>query len=315
MVELPTPQWTGEFRGDLRLSREDVEVVLRPLGFAQHNPAGFPDADQGYLSQAYARIQLHGGLTFTGGRELLTWGPGNLRSPSNPLYYDAGRTDPLREVPGVDLARLTWTHGPVTGMVAREQDAGHMDPAVTPRPATIAKLDLRGRDSMASVIVANQVWGAPFYGGFAQATLAEAWLVYGEIGVGNRPQDPARKTTSLLGATYTLVNGQTLGLEWLRDGHDPAQSPAAVGAGELAGRDHASLLWQSNLQESGHYWRALWIANGHDHSSQVQVYGDKSLSPRLTAFASVTRNLGGAGAEFGCVFRTSLTLGVKCFLF
>jgi len=316
VVELPTPQWTGEARGDLRLTREGAEVVLRPLVFEQHNPEPFADVDQAYLSQAYARIQLDGGLTFTGGRELLTWGPGNLRSPSNPLYFDAGRAEPLREVPGVDLARLTWTHGPVTAMVAREQDAGRMDRATTPGPASLAKLDLRGQDSLASLIVANQVWGAPFYGGFAQATLAEAWLAYGEIGSGQRPQDPSRKTTSLLGATYTLVNGQTLGLEWLRDGHGAAQPTAvAVQAGALTGRDHASLLWQSNLQDSGHYWRVMWTTNLQDQGSQVLAYGELSLSRRITGFVSVTRNLGGEASEFASVFRTSVTLGCKCFVF
>ena len=316
VAPLPSPQWTGEARGDLRLAREGAEVVLRPLVFEQHNPEGFADADQAYLSQAYARLRLDGGLVFTGGRELLTWGPGNLRSPSNPLYYDAGRTDPLREVPGVDLARLTWTRGPVTAMAVREQDAGHMDRAETPAPASIGKLDLRGRDSLASVIVANQIWGAPFYGGFAQATLGEAWLAYGEIGSGLRPEDPARKTASLLGATYTLVNGQTLGLEWLRDGHAaPLPTAAEHEPGALAGRDHASLLWQSNLQETGRYWRVMGTANLQDRSVQLLAYGEKNLSARFTAFGSATRNLGGTASEFGSAFRASLTLGVKCFVF
>jgi hypothetical protein len=313
---LPGTQWTGETRADLRLARDGVEAVLRPLLFEQHSPDGFPDLNEGYLSQAYGRIRLDGGLTFTGGRELLTWGPGNFRSPSNPFYFDAGRTDPMREVPGVDLARVTWTQGPVTAMAAREWDSGRMDRSSTPQPVSLGKLDLRGRESLASVIVAHSVWGAPFYGGFAQASLGEAWLVYGEIGSGLRAQDPARRTTSLLGATYTLANGQTLGLEWLRDGHRVPLQPAAPGAGGgLSGRDHAALLWQSNLQETGHYWRLMWTCNLQDRSGQVLAYGEKNLSPRWTAFASATRNLGGTDSEYGAAFRTALTLGVKCFVF
>jgi hypothetical protein len=314
VADLPTPQWTAEARSELRLKREAVEAVLRPILFEQHNPERFADVDQAYLSQAYARIRLGGGLTFTGGRELLTWGPANFRSPSNPLYFDAARTDPLREVPGVDLARVTWTRGPVTAMAARELDAGRLDRDGTPRPVSLAKLDLRARDSLASVIVANQVWGAPFFGGFAQPSLGEAWLVYAEIGSGRSARDPSRKTTSLLGATYTLVSGQTLGLEWLRDGHGQAQ-PAPLPGGAPGGRDHTALLWQSNLQESGRYWRLQWTANLRDHGSQLLAYGEKSLSPRITAFASWTRNLGGAASEYGGAFRAALTLGVKCFVY
>jgi hypothetical protein len=310
---LPGAQWTGEARIDLRLARDGADAVLRPLLFAQRNPEGVADVDQAYLSQAYARLRLGDGLTFTGGRELLTWGPANFRSPSNPLYFDAGRTDPLREVPGVDLARLTWTHGAITAMAARELGPGRLDRAATPQPVSLGKVDLRGENGLASVIVANSVWGAPFYGAFAQATLAEAWLVYAEIGSGLRAQGASRNTATLLGATYTLQNGQTLGLEWLRDGHrQPAQTAPA---GTLTGRDHAALLWQSNLQETGHYWRLMWTTNLQDGGSQVLAYGEKSLAARWTAFASITRNLGGVASEYGGAFRTALSLGVKCFLF
>ena len=359
VARLPDPQWTGEARVNLRLTRDGAELVLRPRAVATH------DLDQAYLGQAFARIRLDDHLTLTAGRELLTWGPGNFRSPSNPLYFDAGRTDPLRDVPGVDLARLTWTRGPLTLMLAREQDAGHLDPAVTPERVTLGRMDLRGRSTQFSVIAASPVWGAPFFGSFAQATLGEAWLVYGELGSGRRPEalavDPAplgppflalapspRETTTLLGATYTLRSGQTLGLEWVHDGHgygaagerqyfaraaltanqdlaapDTPLAPlqlAGLGQGigqapALLGRDYGSLLWQSNLQETGHYWRLMWTANFQDRGSQVLAYGEKSLSPRFTAFAALNFGLGGVNTEFGNLSRASLTLGMKCFVF
>jgi hypothetical protein len=363
---LPDPQWTGDARINLRLTRDGLEIVARPRVLEQHDPGqgGVPDVNQAYLAQAFARIQLDPALTFTGGRELLTWGPGNFRSPSNPLYFDAGRSEPLRDVPGVDLARLAYTRGPLTLMVARELDAGHLDRAVTPQPVSIGKLDLRGRDSLFSAIVASPVWGAPFYGAFAQATLGEAWLAYGEFGSGRRqqaltvsppPQEPPftaqapspRESTVLLGASYTLHNGQSVGLEWLGDGHGyskqgenqyfaraartagqylaapgapaAAQQLAALGqaisqAPALLGRNYGALLWQSNPQETGHYWRLMWTSNLQDRSSQILAYGEKSLSGRFTAFAALTRNLGGAGSDFASLFSVSLTLGVKCFI-
>lgn len=365
VARLPGGQWTGEARIDLRLSTDRAEFVLRPLLLEQRAGGGPGAVNEAYLSQAYARYRPNDSLTLTGGRELLTWGPGNFRSPSNPLYFDAGRTDPLREVPGVDLARLTWTRGPVSLMLAREQGAGHLDPAVTPEHVTIAKADLRGGDGLVSLVLADPVWGAPFCGGFAQASFHEAWLVYGEFGSGRRPQalaagPPAsaapfveqrpspRRVTGLLGASYTLLNGQSVALEWLGDGHgltrrgeadffaragaaanlvlaapgSPAAAPLLASLGQgisqapaLLGRDYLSLLWQSNPQDSGRYWRAMWTANLQDRSSQVIGYGEKSLSSRFTAFAALTRNLGGAETEFGELFRTSLTLGIKYFAF
>jgi len=366
VARLPAGQWTGEARINLRLATDTAELVLRPRLLAQRAAgSGGQDLDQAYLGQAFARIRLGDGLALTGGRELLTWGPGNFRSPGNPLYFDAGRTDPLRDVPGVDLARLTWTRGPLSLMLAREQDAGRLDPAVTPERVTLAKADLRGGDGMASLVAANPVWGAPFFGGFAQATFHEAWLVYGEFGSGRRPQalaagpasSPApfavqrpspRRGTGLLGASYTLPNGQSVSLEWLGDGHgltrggeaeyfaragsaagqylaapgSPAAAALLAGLGQgisqapaLLGRDYASLLWQSNPQESGRYWRLTWTANLHDRSSQVLAYGEKSLASRFTAFAALTWNLGGARAEFGELVRNSVTLGAKYYVF
>ena len=38
-------------------------------------------------------------------------------------------------------------------------------------------------------------------------------------------------------------------------------------------------------------------------------------TPRLNAFVALTRNLIGAETEFGSLFRSSLTLGIKCFAF
>jgi hypothetical protein len=157
-----------------------------------------------------------------------------------------------------------------------------------------------------------------------------------------------REITALLGASYTLVSGQSVSLEWLREGHgytrqgeqaffaraaattnqflaapDSPMAPAqlsALGQGlsqspALLGRDYASLLWQSNPQESGQYWRLLWTANVHDRSSQITAYGEKNLSNRFSAFAAFTKNLGRSDSEFGNLIQTSLTLGVKFFAF
>lgn len=367
VARLPRLQWTGESRINLRLRSEGTEIVLRPRLLRQHATgiSGGADAGDAYLSQGFARVRLNDALTLTGGRELLTWGPANFRSPSNPLYFDAGRSNPLRDVSGVDLMRLTYTQGPLSLMLAREQSAGHLNSVSTPQHTTLGKIDVRGEDALVSALIATPVHGSPFFGGFAQATLGDAWLVYGEIGSGRRPQaltinaspfgapfsaqtPSPRHATALLGASYTRINGQSISLEWLRDGHGftrqeetsyfaraattadqylaapnssfaPAQlSGLGQGIGQapaLLGRDYASLLWQSNPQESELYWRLMWTTNLHDRSSQASLYAEKNLSPRVSAFIALTRNLGGVETDYGSLIRTSLTLGIKCFAF
>jgi len=360
VAELSRLAWTGEARANLRLDLPRIEGVLRPRLVGQQD-AGGAGSSEAYLGQAFARIRLDDALVCTGGRDLLTWGPGNFRSPSHPIYYDAGRSNPLRDVSGVDLLRLNWTRGRLSLMLARVLDAGHLDRSVTPGRLTLGKVDLRASRGLVSVVLATPVWGAPFLGGYAQATPDDAWLVYGEIGSGRRPHalelDPAasgppfalrtpsgRHSTVLLGASYTLGNGQSIALEGLRDGHGLNRRDEArffARAGDLAGQYHAtpeagllaalaqgvgaapvplgqsyaSILWQSNPQEAGCYWRLSGNASLQDGSCQVLGYGEKSLSGRFTGFCSLTRNLGGARAEFGALVRTSLTLGFKYFAF
>jgi hypothetical protein len=368
VAQLADPQWTGEARINLRVSRDGQELVLRPRALVQDTPGNGPGTRQAYLSQAFVRLRPVASLTLTAGRDLLTWGPASFRSPSNPLYFDAGRTEPLRDVPGVDLVRLGWTRGPLTLTVGRVLDAERLEPATPPPPMSFARLDLHGQDRLLGLALATPVNGAPFCGAFAQATLDEAWLAYAELGSGQRPaaltvspapqnlqgapftvQTPSpRRETTLLGASYTLVNGQTASLEWLHDGHGwtaheeaqyftvagqtadafraapngpmAAQQLGSLGQGlgqapALLGRDYLSLLWQSNLQETGHYWRLGWTHNLQDRGSQVLAYGEYSLATRFTAFASLSRNLGGARTEAACLFSSSLTLGIKCFVF
>lgn len=236
VANLYDSQWASEIRINLRLQSRDNEIVIRPRLLRQHSNGIVGDADTGeaYFSQAFVRHQLDDNLTLTAGRDLLTWGPANFRSPSNPIYFDAGRTNPLRDVSGVDLLRLTYTQGPYSALLGQVQTLGHLSEA--PRHLTIAKLEVHGEDVLASVILAGSIYRAPFFGAFAQATLNEAWMLYGEIGSGQRAQalsvapsllgppflvntPSPRKTTSLLGIAYTLENGQSISLEALHDGH------------------------------------------------------------------------------------------------
>lgn len=365
VAALPDALWTAEARLNLRLRHGASEVVLRPR-LVQIHASGASESDrhEAYLSQGFVRQRLGDHWTLTAGRELLSWGPGNFRSPSHPIYFDAGKTNPLRDVSGVDLARVGYTRGDFSATLARVFNDGHLPEAPVPQAMTLAKFDLRGDSSQFSLVVASPVNEAPFVGAYAQLTVDDAWLLYGEIGSGRRAAHllanpgpgwpfvattPApRQTTALLGASYTLENGQTLALEWLHDGHGYRKHEAraiyaqvdalsaaylaapsgplavlqlrAIGqtlgqAPTLLGRDYLALQWQSNPQEGEQFWRLGWIANLSDGGQQLSAYYERNLAARWSVFASATANLGPADSEARRLIGNSLTMGFKFFAF
>lgn len=218
-----------ELVGALRLlsQRSLVERAAAPL---QHD-----SDDNQQLGQGFVRYR-QGEAVFTAGRELLSWGPANFRSPSNPFYFDAGRTNPLAATPGVDLLRYTqqiapgWRAGGgyvfSTSQITPATELGH---------SAWLKLDQQGSSHLASLVLSQQRGGATFVGGFAQWTPDDAWLLYAEFGSTRLPgqlqpqapgpgplfrwQQPApRSSDSLLGASYTLESGHVLTGEWLHSG-------------------------------------------------------------------------------------------------
>lgn len=367
VANLASAQQTAETRINLRLRNDSTEFVLRPRLLHQHDIGrrGDPDTGDAYLSQGFVRQRLTPAWTLTAGRELLTWGPGNFRSPSNPLYFDAGKTNPLRDVPGVDLARIALTEGQWSATVAHVMSDTRLADNPVQSPMTLAKVDWRGEETQLSLIAASPVHTATFIGAFAQQTIGDAWLVYGEIGNGKRqfamqanpdifgaPFNVAtpspRKSTALLGASYTLENGQSLSLEWLHDGHgytrSQSQAVFAKASGlaadylsapdgpfassqlrrvgqalgqtpALLGRDYLALQWQSNPQESDQFWRANWTTNLTDRGQQLTAYYERSLSQRWSAFVVLGAQHGPRDSEAQRLWDRSLTLGVKLFAF
>lgn len=212
--------------GSLRLTsqRSQTEQAARP------DRRDSDDTQQ--VGQAFVRYRQGEGV-WTVGRELLSWGPANFRSPSNPFYFDAGRTNPLAATPGVDVLRYTGQLAPgwrlgggyvwSTSQITPATDLGH---------SSWLKLDQQGDAHLASLVLSQQRGGATFVGGFAQWTPDDAWLLYAEVGSNRQPgqllvgspgngplyrwQQPApRSTDALLGASYTLESGHVLIGEWL----------------------------------------------------------------------------------------------------
>jgi len=249
----------------------------------------------------------------------------------------------MRELVGMDSLKLSWTPDMKTSAsLVRIVRSGHdaNEPDVW-RDSWLMKLDQRGNEGAYGLVLAKAPDRGMFYGAHAQATLSDALMLYGEVGSSvlantlNSPADATqpfsvqatspRRTTALVGTSYTFENGQSLAAEYLHDGHgySPSQEDAyfqraqampgmALGlAPRLLGRDYLHLVWQSNLMDEAGHFRLMYTRNLSDRGSELAAYGERVLSNRFTAFAMASVPLGNAHQEFSTLFENSVTLGLK----
>ncbi len=339
---------TVEARLDFKLAADAWQLSLRPLLGYQSSADGAArgTAQSGYLGQWQARTRLGEAWAVSVGREVMNWGPAQFRSPSSPFYFDNGRSNPLRELSGVDNAKLAWTPDTSHSLsLAWVRDSGHLADASDPwRHTWLAKGDLRGDDWAAGLALAQPPGRGAFLGAHGQWTLNDAWLLYGETASSRRadallsPADTAqpftiadrssRRLTSLVGASRTAENGQSLALEFLHDGHGysrdeeaayfarAASNPALAGmalvlAPPLLGRNYLHLVWQNNLLQGDDYWRLMWSRNLDDAGNELAGYAEHALSGHFTVFALGLVNMGGARREFSSLIESSLSVGVR----
>ena len=336
---------TGELRMNLKAENDVFRLTARPIVLTRETHNGFGSERNGdaYLSQWQLRVRAAEAWNVAIGRDVLNWGPAQFRSPSSPFYFDNGRRDPMRELVGMDSLKLSWTPDMKTSAsLVRVFRSGHdaSDPDVW-RDSWLMKFDQRGNEVAYGLVLAKAPDRGMFYGAHAQATLGDALMFYGEVGSSvlantlSSPSDVAqpftvqttspRRTTALVGTSYTFENGQSLAAEYLHDGHgySRAQEDAyfqraqvmpgmALGlAPRLLGRDYLHLVWQSNLMDEAGHFRLMYTRNLSDGGSELAAYGERVLSNRFTAFAMAAVPLGNARQEFSTLFENSVTLGLK----
>ncbi len=327
-----------------------VEIMASPLALRLTlRPILRTESDtpsRGYLSQWQLRAPISTSTSLSLGREILNWGPAQFRSPSSPFYFDNGRSNPMRELSGVDAVKLAWTPDAKLALnlayVLDNGDAASADDGW--RHTWLLKGEWRGDDWTGGLILAQAAGHKPFYGAYAQWTLDEAWLLYGEADSATRanalvsPADPllpfslqtesVRHGIALLGATRTLENGQSLSLEYLHNGHGYRDAEAAayfsraaanpalaalalVNRPPLLGRNYLHLVWQSNQLEDGNYWRAMWSRNLDDAGNEWAGYYDHPLNRHLSLYALGVVNSGGPRREFAALIEHSLSVGLR----
>lgn len=348
IANLPTRTEAGEVRMTIKAESEAVRFTARPILATrnQHKTLGTTQKSEAYLSQWQVRVRAAEDWNVAGGREVMNWGAAQFRSPSSPFYFDNGRSDPMRELVGMDAVKLTWTPDMQRSFtLARVVGTGRVASGVDAwRNTWLLKADQRGDGYAVGVVAAKAASHTAFYGAHGQYAPGDEILIYGEIGSSERLnalQSPAdatqpfgvlpsspRRNTLLAGATYTLSDGQSLTAEYLRDNHGytPAQeaayflraasAPALAGqalgmAPRLLGRDYLHLVWQSNLMESDGFWRVMVTHSLTDGGTELGAYGETTLHERASGFLTATVTGGTPRQEASSLFTRTATLGVK----
>lgn len=342
---LPQGSDVAELRLNFKAESEAVRVTARPIVSTRElrNTFGTQHRNEGYFSQWQVRVNAAESWNVAAGREVMNWGAGQFRSPSSPFYFDNGRTDPMRELIGMDVLKLSWTPDrQSSATLARIVRSGYgaMQPDMW-RDSWLAKLDQRGGD-WAYGLVAVQVPHMPaFYGAHGQMTMSDALMLYGELSSSASafalqssadPTQPftvqvpsSRRTTALTGAAYTFEDGKSLSAEYLHDGHgytvdeESAYFQRAVTlpgmalglAPRLLGRDYLHMVWQSNMMGEIGYWRLMYTRNFTDGGNELAAYGETVLASHLSIYGLAILPVGNARQEFSALFTRSLTAGLK----
>ena len=63
--------------------------------------------------------------------------------------------------------------------------------------------------------------------------------------------------------------------------------------------------------DSDGYWRVMYTHNVTDGGNELAAYGETTLNPHLSAFATLLWNGGSARQELSALFTRSATLGLK----
>lgn len=342
---LPQRSDTAELRLNFKAENETVRLTARPIGLLRetHNAFGAQQRNEGYFSLWQVRVRAAESWNVAAGRDVLNWGAGQFRSPSSPFYFDNGRTDPLRELVGMDVMKLSWTPDMKSSVnLARIVRSGYG--AAQPdmwRESWLVKLDQRGNEWAYGVVAVKAPHLPAFYGAHGQATMSDALMLYGEAGSSARAfelqssadatlpftvQVPSgRHTAALGGAAYTFEDGTSLNAEYLHEGggYTSGQESAyfqrattlpgmALGlAPRLLGRDYLHLVWQANMMSETGYWRLMYTRNFIDGGNEFAGYGETTLASHLSLFLLAVLPQGNARQEFSALFQRSVTAGLK----
>jgi len=345
IAQLPQRTDVAELRLNFKTENETVRLTARAIASTREmrNSFGKQSRNEAYASQWQVRLRTAESWNVAAGRDVLNWGAGQFRSPSSPFYFDNGRTDPMRELVGLDVMKLSWTPDMQNSTtLARIVRSGYG--AAQPdawRDSWLAKFDQRESALSYGVVAVKAPHLGAFYGAHGQYTMSDEVMLYGEFGSSVLPvvlqspvdaaqpyivQSPSpRGNASLVGSSYTFENGQSLMTEYLHDGHgytrdeesayfQRATTTFGLPLGlmpRLLGRDYLHVVWQANMMSETGYWRLMYTRNLTDNGNELAAYGETTLATHLSIYALIVQPVGNARQETSALFRRSVTIGVK----
>lgn len=315
-----------EARIDVKAQNDASRFTARPILALRNssNAFGAGRHNEAYLSQWQIRLQAADGVNLSAGREVMNWGPAQFRSPSSPFYFDNGRTDPMRELTGMDALKLSLTPDMQNSVhVAYVKGRGYSAQPDSWQHSWLAGFERKsGANSWGLVGVKPQYLPA-FFGAHAQRSIGDEATVYAEAGSSALalPPPSPRRTTALAGINYTFENGLSSALEYLHDdrGYDRQQlaayflaaAPILAMPPPLLGRDYLHLVVQSNPMEADGYWRLMYTRNLTDLGCEIAGYGETVLAGQLSAYLLASLPVGDAHQEFSSLMQSRLTAGLK----
>lgn len=255
---LPRYRADVEIRPDISMNRWRLHLSVRPRISLEGKKweQGTMEGEtlwneEWYFNEWISRLQVSDDLFISYGRENLQWGPSYLLSPSNPFFRDNGRSNPKREVPGTDFARLVWLPDPAwtVSFIANTDQGRQSVPSGLFRKCYALKLDFNGQESYGSLILSRREGERNRLGFFAGRTATDALLLYSEgtLARGSDayyPQaeenpfgavmkalyekDSSLQTTMLIGGSYTLRTGPTLTVEYVFNSEGYGDSDAEI---------------------------------------------------------------------------------------
>ena len=258
-LQIPRYVVNLDLRPDASLSFRRFDLSVKPrmnlewMAWKDGTRKGDTDwEDDWFINEWLARIRVLDNLFVSYGRENLQWGPSFLFSPSNPFFLDNGRSNPKREVPGMDFARFVWIPGiEWTISLIANLDEGRQELLSGDFQRTYAlKLDYSGQEGYAGLIFSYEEEDRGRLGAFGGWTATDALLLYGEgfISRGTSALYPVENVTHpfgasmqaiddessslkgivLVGGAYTLEAGPTITAEYLYNGLGYSNDQARV---------------------------------------------------------------------------------------
>jgi hypothetical protein len=345
IARLPQRSDVAELRLNFKAENETVRLTARAISSTREmrNAYGKHSRSEGYFSLWQVRVRAAESWNVAAGRDVLNWGAGQFRSPSSPFYFDNGRTDPMRELVGMDMMKVSWTPDMQSSTtLARIVRSGYG--AAQPdawRESWLAKYDRRESALSYGLVAAKAPHLGAFYGAHGQYTMSDEVMLYGEFGSSVLPvvlQSPAdaaqpygvqspspRRSATLVGSSYTFESGQSLMLEYLHDGHgytreeesayfQRATTQFGLPLGlmpRLLGRDYIHAVWQANMMSETGYWRLMYTRNLTDNGTELAAYGETTVTTHLSVYGLIVQPVGNARQESSVLFTRSVTAGVK----